>query len=98
MNPLLICRLFENKKFVNPFGNYCIWLKNNEGVFSPIIINDEFAFDKNNQFVYSKLSSESSIWFILLEKAFAKALGGYYKIEETHVSELISMMLNCPKV
>lgn len=43
-NPLLITRLFENKKFVNPYGNYCIWLKHPNGTFSPTIIDDKFAF------------------------------------------------------
>lgn len=81
LNPIIISRLFENKKFINPFGIYCIWLKGMDGLFAPIIINDEFAFNTDGDFIYSSIGVDHSIWFILLEKAIAKLLGGYHRIE-----------------
>lgn len=42
-NPIIVSRIFENKKSINPEGFYCIWLKNLSGVYEPVFVNDDFA-------------------------------------------------------
>lgn len=44
-NPLMLTRIFEDKKNVNPYGVYCIWLRNLKGLLQPIFVNDSFAFE-----------------------------------------------------
>ena len=35
---------------------------------------------------------------MLLEKAVAKMFGGYHKINELTIADLLTMLLGCPKV
>ena len=97
-NPLAISRIFENKKEINPDGIYCIWLRNPKGIYQPVYINDEFAFNRSWNSVYAPINQDNSIWFMLLEKAIAKLLGGYHHLAEATISTILNCILGCPIV
>lgn len=42
---MMISRIFQDKKNINPYGVYCIWLRNLSGRFEPVFVNDQFAFE-----------------------------------------------------
>ena len=54
-NQLTVSRIFENKKMISPDGIYSVWLMSPGGVYQPICINDEFAFDENENSMYAGL-------------------------------------------
>lgn len=109
-NPIIVSRIFENKKSINPEGFYCIWLKNLSGIYEPVFINDDFAvYEKpileqyddtwsNSDLVYAKLCNENSIWFMILEKAVAKIFGGYHKIAGANLATLMDVVMGYPTV
>ena len=69
-----------------------------QGVYQPVYVNDEFAFDKHWNSVYGPINEDRSIWFMVLEKAVAKLLGGYHNIAEARISTLLNCLLGCPIV
>lgn len=79
--PGLVLRLFEKKK-VNSQGIYSVWLNIN-GIWKNFIIDDYLPVfgdvNKRTQFFFSTPNPEQcEIWYCLLEKALAKAYGGYH--------------------
>lgn len=83
VQPGLIQRLFEKKKPVRE-GVYPVWLNFN-GNWTQFIVDDYIPiFDNMNgktQFLFSSPHpSFREIWYILIEKAMAKAYGGYYRL------------------
>lgn len=81
--PGLISRLFERKK-ISKEGIYSVWL-NIHGKWTNLIIDDFlpiFRDTRNNSnfFLTSPNGDFKEIWYCLLEKALAKAYGGYDKM------------------
>ena len=76
--PPLIGRLFEFDE-KNPYGFYPIWLFIN-GSWKRYIVDDYLPVMKGtNRLAFSK-TDENEMWVMLLEKAYAKAYGGYWNI------------------
>ena len=76
--PPLIGRLFEFDE-KNPYGFYPIWLHIN-GSWKRYIIDDYLPVTKSsNQLAFSK-TEENELWVVLIEKAYAKAYGSFWKI------------------
>lgn len=78
--PGLVLRLFERKK-THREGIYAIWL-NIDGQWQQEIIDDHIPIisdhkDKNQFFFTNPNPKQAEIWYMLLEKAMAKAYGGY---------------------
>ena len=81
--PGLIYRLFERKRIVKE-GVYAIWVNIN-GKWTNLIIDDYMPIfgDKNNKtkfFLSTPSLKTKEIWYLLLEKAMAKAYGGYINL------------------
>lgn len=84
VQPCLVIRLFEYTE-TNKNGIYSIWINLN-GIWKEIIVDDYvpiFSYEENGkaQFYFSSPDLEKrEIWMILLEKALAKAYGGYDRL------------------
>lgn len=81
--PGMISRLFERKK-TSKEGIYSVWLNIN-GKWTNIIIDDFMPIfrdkrNKTNFFLTSPNGDNKVIWYCLIEKALAKAYGGYDKL------------------
>lgn len=48
--------------------------------------------------MYGKPCDQNSVWFMILEKAVAKVVGGYHNIESISISKLLGIVLGCPIV
>jgi Calpain family cysteine protease len=77
--PRLIKFLFENEE-ANEWGVYSIWLNFN-GSWTNYIVDDYVPIDKKNNRLLFSSSASSQLWVPLLEKAYAKAYGGYLPIQ-----------------
>lgn len=76
--PPLIGRLFEFDE-KNPYGFYPIWLHIN-GSWKRYIVDDYLPVVKgSNRLAFSR-TDENEMWVMLLEKAYAKAYGGFWNI------------------
>lgn len=75
--PYLIKRLFETKTYQSN-GLYSIWL-NIDGEWRNFVV-DDFIPCKHGKPAFSRAQG-NELWVLLLEKAYAKAYGSYYKIE-----------------
>lgn len=79
--PGLLERLFDVQT-INNECVYAVWLNIN-GVWKEIILDDYFPLiesEQGVQFAFSR-SHDDEIWVNLLEKAYAKAYGSYFKID-----------------
>ena len=91
--PSIIYKLFPTiSKIKN--GLYGVFLRIN-GLWKLVIIDDyiPYIFDKNYNkiFSYSYLN-QSFIWLNLLEKAYSKLCGGYDKIQNGEVLEILDIL------
>lgn len=83
----LITRLFLTTE-INKYGIYCFLLFY-DGEWNNIIIDDKFAFSKNNnEFLFSKCS-ENELWLSLLEKAYAKNYGSYFNLKNGNIFDCL---------
>ena len=73
--PSNIKRLFENEE-VNEWGVYSLWFFVN-GEWKNVIIDDYIPVNENEKMVFMT-SKTNQLWVPLLEKAYAKAYGGYF--------------------
>ena len=65
------------------------------GIPLEILIDDYIPCLKDNQPLFSKPNS-SEIWFLLLEKAFAKLYGSYDHIKQVGITEALEVMTGMP--
>lgn len=66
------------------------------GKMEPILVDDVLPFDVDSKtFMLSTLTNAPDIWSALMEKAYAKFLGGYDSLKTVTVSQAISDILNC---
>lgn len=80
VQPGLVLRLFERKKSTRE-GIYAVWV-NIDGRWQQEIVDDHVPIicdhnDKNQFFFTNPPTKDNEIWYMLLEKAMAKAYGGY---------------------
>ena len=91
--PSIIYKLFPMIS-KSKYGQYGVFLRLN-GIWKIVVIDDymPYLFDAqyNKIFSYSSLN-QSFIWLNLLEKAYAKLCGGYDKIENGDVGEILDIL------
>lgn len=96
----LIKRLFKQSKS-SGFGLYQIFL-NNDGKWTQVTVDDQIAFNhsENSSLGISPLSrldhSEPDLWAFLLEKAYAKLIGGYHKLNQITFLECLEDFTGAP--
>ena len=77
----LLERLFDFKE-ISKHGLYSVWLFV-DGLWKEVLVDDQFPVKKdpdgNTVFAFSGTTG-NELWVMVLEKAFAKVLGGYSKI------------------
>jgi hypothetical protein len=77
--PDRIARIFVSKT-KNENACYCLALCV-DGIFEEIIVDDFVPYDeKRKQIIFNK-TADNELWVMLLEKAWAKAYGGYDNID-----------------
>jgi hypothetical protein len=95
--PGLVRRLFDIEE-VNKWGVYSIWLNIN-GVWNQYVIDDFFPINRQGAYVFTVPNKgQNEIWAMLLEKAYAKAYGGYYKIPSGILSEAFRDLTGAPPI
>lgn len=95
--PGLVRRLFDVEE-PNPYGIYSIWLNIN-GVWQQYVIDDYFPINNQGAYVFTVPNKgQNEIWAMLLEKAYAKAYGGYYKIPSGILSEAFRDLTGAPPI
>ena len=88
----MITRIIGNSE-KNDFGLFSVWLNIN-GIWDEIVIDDYIPVEEDSETVdengdptyrpvFSKFGKfgEDALWVILIEKAYAKAFGGYQRID-----------------
>ena len=64
-----------------------------------IVVDDYFPYNESSKnWAMSKSSSESEIWVMLLEKAWAKIFGSYMRIEGGTTGEALPVLCGAPTV
>jgi hypothetical protein len=94
--PEILKRLFEES--CPEKGVYCVWLSLN-GKFAPYVIDGFVPFTEKLEPLFTE-PSRKQLWGTLLEKAMAKALGGYKSISNLSVADILSMLsgVHCQKL
>lgn len=97
--PGLVLRLFEKKK-VNDKGIYSVWL-NMDGAWKNYVIDDHLpvfgdASDRTQFFFTTPNSKQKEIWYCLLEKALAKAYGGYHALQNISEGQAVMDFTGAP--
>lgn len=98
--PCLVIRLFEYTE-TNKKGVYSIWLNVN-GMWKETIIDDYvpiFSYDEKGkaQFYFSSPNLEKrEIWMILLQKALAKAYGGFDRLYNGNSNYILRDLTGAP--
>lgn len=86
----LIKNVFLTKE-LSPYGIYYLRLCNN-GEPTDIIVDDYIPYDSTlNTECFTK-SNSHSLWVHILEKAFAKMLGSYFKLENIDFDTIIESL------
>jgi len=81
-------------KEVNKYGAYSVKFLIS-GIPVEIMLDDYFPCSTNQELLYSKpLTNE--LWFLLLEKAFAKLYGSYNEIRNVPICEALELMTSMP--
>lgn len=93
--PLFIKRLFEADDVVKQ-GCYAIWLCLN-GVWDSYVVDDSVPCDKEGNALLTTCKSKE-IWSYLIEKALAKALGGYDKLAKLTLNSALRTLTGAPTV
>lgn len=95
--PGLVRRLFDIEE-PNKWGVYSIWLNIN-GMWKQYVIDDYFPINNQGAYVFTVPNKgQNEIWAMLLEKAYAKAYGGYYKIPSGILSEAFRDLTGAPPI
>ena len=92
-DPDRIKRLFETKQ-VDPVGKYHLNLFL-EGIWREVVVDDYIPVRSDGQPKFSG-TKNSEAWALLLEKAYAKAYGGYYNIEGGRAHEALGELTGAP--
>lgn len=93
--PGLIRRLFDIEE-PNDYGVYAIWLNIN-GTWREFVVDDYFPVRAPYQLAFVKpTQNQKEIWVMLLEKAYAKAYGGYFKLNLGRAGEALRDLTGAP--
>ena len=92
--PNLIENIFESKE-INENGYYTLYVYINND-FQKILIDDELPVVKGTQTLRFSKPDKDEIWLPLLEKAFAKAHGGYGSLITSDITEVIQFFTGVP--
>jgi calpain-15 len=88
-----IKRIFMNIKKIK-YGCYCIALFLN-GLWEEVIIDDFFPATDEDTLKFSQCSA-NEFWVQLLEKAYAKKMGGYAHLSAWHTTEAFINLTGAP--
>ena len=91
--PQRLLKIFTTKE-PNKQGAYSVSFLIS-GLPVEILLDDYFPCTTGFELLYSKPPS-NELWFLLLEKAFAKLYGNYTEIQSVYVSEAFEMMTGMP--
>ena len=91
--PQRLLKVFTTKE-VNKHGAYSVTFLIS-GISVEILLDDYFPCIENSQLLYSKPKS-NELWFLLLEKAFAKLYGNYSEVQHVYISEAMEMITGMP--
>lgn len=96
-DPALITRLFEPAEEPLPARPmFCVWL-NTGGQFNPYFLDSALPFHAQTlEPLFCRASKGQQVWPMLLEKAVAKACGGYPQLASKGYADLISMLTGMP--
>lgn len=95
--PGLVRRLFDIEE-PNKWGVYALWLNIN-GEWKEYVIDDYFPVNRNRAPVFARPTQrQREIWVMLVEKAYAKAYGGYYKIGLGRAGEAFRDLTGAPSI
>lgn len=95
--PGLVRRLFDIEE-PNKWGVYAIWLNIN-GEWKEYVIDDYFPVNRSGAPVFARpTQGQNEIWVMLIEKAYAKAYGGYYKIGLGRAGEAFRDLTGAPSI
>jgi calpain-15 len=93
--PGLVRRLFDIEE-ANEYGVYAIWLNIN-GTWREFVVDDYFPIVSPGRLAFVKpTQNQREIWVMLLEKAYAKAYGGYYKLNLGRAGEALRDLTGAP--
>jgi calpain-15 len=91
----LVKRLFDIEES-NHYGVYAIWLNIN-GTWREYVIDDYFPVSRPGRPCFAKpTEGQNEIWVMLLEKAYAKAYGGYYRLNLGRAGEALRDLTGAP--
>jgi len=90
--PAKLLKIFTSKE-VNKYGAYSVNFMVS-GIPLEIMLDDYFPCDGKFP-IYSKSKSQE-LWFMLLEKAFAKLYGCYNDINNIYISEALEILTGMP--
>ena len=80
----------------NPAGIYALRLFV-DGVKRIIVVDDLFPFDSHKEkWAFSRPEEQNEIWVQLLEKAWAKVYGSYFRIEAGTIGEAFPALTGAP--
>ena len=91
--PQRLLKVFTTKE-VNKHGAYSVTFLIS-GIFVEILLDDYFPCIEKSQLLYSRPKS-NELWFLLLEKAFAKLYGNYSEVQHVCISEAMEMITGMP--
>ena len=61
-----------------------------------VLLDSYFPVNKNNELIFSK-SNGPELWVILLEKAYAKLLGEYAKLQDISTEDAMFALTGAPR-
>lgn len=93
--PINIQRLFETVKYDQNTGYFIVSLCI-DGEFRQIVVDDLFPCSQTTQQPLFSKGNGKELWVLILEKAYAKSYGGYYKIEAGLTGEAIRDLSGAP--
>ena len=88
-----IKRIFLNTEKSN-YACYCVLLFLN-GMWEEVIIDDNFPAINRSNWKFSQCTS-NEFWVQLVEKAYAKAMGGYANLSAWHTTEAFNNLTGAP--
>jgi hypothetical protein len=91
--PSRLLKVFSSKD-ANKHGAYSVNLSVS-GMPYEIMLDDYFPCKKNGKPIYS-YSKTQELWFMLMEKAFAKLFGNFFELKSIYISEALEMLSGMP--
>ena len=92
--PERILKLFKTKE-INPYGCYAVQICE-MGEWKEIVVDDLFPCKNRNALPMFTRGNDHELWVFILEKAWAKNYGSYFKIEAGLTNECLHDLTGAP--